>query len=268
MAMVIGDVNVKTLYFTIINFANHPVTAQMKQFEPLSNFSLKFEPFQDLKNLMFKDINIRNIVTKQLGEEVMNKFLQQVDTAVTGSDFVLADQESNIVLYHRFRNCVVDNLMTRLKVVHSKIQVVELTNPPAGYSIGVKMLESLMATHYNGQVLMMEKSKFDFDFLTTILEVLQQCKDSEETQGGQEVKVVVKPAEKKNKLAPIISSILIDLADIGLVQGLENMIGADVCKEYIASVRTAESKAENLAVKEMKAVFSLKNSIFFFKNNL
>jgi hypothetical protein len=38
------------------------------------------------------------------------------------------------------------------------------------------MLESLMATHYSGQVLMMEKSKFDFYFLTTILEFMQQTR--------------------------------------------------------------------------------------------
>jgi len=265
MSMVIGDINVKTLYFTIINFANHPVTSEMKKFEPLSNFSLKCEPFQDLKNLMLKDVNVRGIVTNQLGSEVVDRFLQLADTlALSRSDFVLNDQESIIVMYHMFRNCVVDNLMTRLKVVHSKIQVVELTNPPSGYTIGVKMLESLMTTHYNGQVLMMEKSKFDFDFLNRILEVLQQCKLSEEVQDTS----VAKPIEKKNPLAPIIGSILIDLADIGLMQSLDIMIGSDVCKEYIEVVKALENKTEDLLLQEMKAVFSLKNAIFFFKNNL
>ena len=37
----IQDANVKTLYYTILNFAKFPVTAAMRKFEPLSNFSLR-----------------------------------------------------------------------------------------------------------------------------------------------------------------------------------------------------------------------------------
>ena len=38
MNLVIEDINVRTLYFTIKNFANYAKTEEMRRLEPLSNF--------------------------------------------------------------------------------------------------------------------------------------------------------------------------------------------------------------------------------------
>jgi hypothetical protein len=118
-------------------------------------------------------------VSQQLGQTAVEAFLQRVgELQARGGDFVTERQTESIVLYHKIRNCIIDchNLMARLGKVHELISTVQLGSPPAAFNIAVAMLESLMATHYSGQVLMMEKSKFDFYFLTTILEFMQQTR--------------------------------------------------------------------------------------------
>ena len=109
-------------------------------------------------------------------------------------------------MYHKLRNCIIDNLMSRLGKVHAKIKMVTLRNPPATFNIAVAMLESLMATHYNGQVLMMEKSKFDFDFLSTILSFLQQA-----NQGGQQLSESRTSASSNDLLAAALVEIVADI---------------------------------------------------------
>merc|ERR1719508_560396 len=83
----------------------------------------------------------------------------------------------------------------------------------------------------------------------------------------QDVKIPVKPVENKDTLSPLVRSILIEIADIGLLQSIENIVGADVCKEYVAIIKAIQN-VEKPDLKQKKAVFSLKNAIFFFKNNL
>ena len=74
----------------------------MKNLEPLSNFSLRLQPFQDLKNLFVKDVNIKKIVSEKLGAAELENFESHVKTlAVTVRDFIQKDQEKNILLYHK-----------------------------------------------------------------------------------------------------------------------------------------------------------------------
>ena len=118
-------------------------------------------------------------MSQQLGQTAVEAFLRRVgELQARGGDFVTERQTESIVLYHKIRNCIIDchNLMARLGKVHAMNSTVQLGSPPAAFNIAVAMLESLMATHYSGQVLMMEKSKFDFYFLTTILEFMQQTR--------------------------------------------------------------------------------------------
>ena len=44
---------------------------------------------------------------------------------------------------------------------------------------------------------------------------------------------ISKPGEDKDRLGRVVNNILVDVADIGLVQGVGIFIGADICKEYI-----------------------------------
>ena len=103
-SLIIEDFNIRTLYFTILNFSKYPLTPDIKKLEPLSNFSLRLQPFLDLKNLFIKDVNIKKIVSDNIGAAELENFERHV-TALTSTerDFVQREQEKNIVLYHKVR---------------------------------------------------------------------------------------------------------------------------------------------------------------------
>ena len=101
-SLLIEDFNIRTLYFTILNFSEYPLSPEMKSLEPLSNFSLRLQPFVDLKNLFVKDVNIKKIVSEKLGAAELENFEGHVKTlTVTVRDFIQKDQEKNILLYHK-----------------------------------------------------------------------------------------------------------------------------------------------------------------------
>ena len=177
---VILDPNVRTLYYTIVNFGRVAVSPAMRRWEPLSNFCLRVAPFLDLEAVLTKDAAILATVVRQLGGQEVAAFRARVDQLRrAGGEFVLQDQDENIVLYHKvcmlfkhmvlmmlmmvlmlitemlnpqFRNYIIDCLMARLGLVHSRVQAVSSDSSPPAFNIAVAMLNSLMATQYNGQV--------------------------------------------------------------------------------------------------------------------
>ena len=256
---------VRTLYYTILNFAKIPVTASMRQFEPLSNFALRVEPLLDLRRLLEKDPNIQDVLRRHLGGTEVERFLSRtVRLQKEKKDFVLEKQEENIIMYHRLRNSIIDNLMSRLGKVHAKIKQVTLKNPPATFNIAVAMLESLMATHYNGQVLMMEKSKFDFDFLSTILSYLQQ----QTNQGGpQSNEVPIVPP--KDDTVVDVKSIKKELQNESIYNSVKQLLGEEVLEGHVkvlASMEQSQVAPNDLATK--RVILGLKNAVFMCKNKI
>ena len=163
---------------------------------------------------------------------------------------------------------MIDNLMARLRVIHAKLQTVQITSAPDSFAIAVRMLRSLMNTHYNGQVLMMEKSRLNCDFLTTILEFLQKIKPPE---------IHANPEESRQEnlgpdLTKMIKTILVDLADDRILQGVKNLIGQGILDSSISTIQTLTSVErrfmKDLENEKKKAIFALKNAIFIFKNNI
>ena len=57
-----------------------------------------------------------------------------------------------LLLNPQLRNYIIDCLMARLGLVHSRVQAVSSDSSPPAFNIAVAMLNSLMATQYNGQV--------------------------------------------------------------------------------------------------------------------
>ena len=103
-SLLIEDFNIRTLYFTILNFSQYALTPEMKDLEPLSNFSLRLQPFVDLKNLFEKDGNIKKMVSEKLGSNDLTDFENHVDNlAANETDFILREQEKNIYLYHKVK---------------------------------------------------------------------------------------------------------------------------------------------------------------------
>ena len=101
-SLLIEDFNIRTLYFTILNFSHYPLTPEMKNLEPLSNFSLRLQPFVDLKNLFEKDGNIKKMVSVKLGSNDLTDFENHVEgLAASETDFIMKEQEKNICLYHK-----------------------------------------------------------------------------------------------------------------------------------------------------------------------
>jgi len=261
----IQDVNVRTLYYTILNFAKHPVTATMRQYEPLSNFSLRVEPFLDLRRLLEKDANIQDVVRRQLGGTEVERFLVRTATLEKEKkDFLVEKQEENILLYHKLRNCIIDNLMSRLSKVHAKIKMVTLKNPPATFNIAVAMLESLMATHYNGQVLMMEKSKFDFDFLSTILSFLQQTNQSGQQLGESGSSV------SNDELGAAAVAVKSDLKSQPMLAAVKQLLGQEDFEAQLKIVTGIEQGplTRRLDLVQKRAIYGLRNALFMCKNNI
>ena len=233
----------------------------MRQYEPLSNFSLRVEPFLDLRRLLEKDANIQDVVRRQLGGTEVERFLVRTATLEKEKkDFVLEKVEENILLYHKLRNCIIDNLMARLSKVHAKIKLVTLRNPPATFNIAVAMLESLMATHYNGQVLMMEKSKFDFDFLSTILSFLQQT-----NQGGQQLS-----SASNGELVATAVAVKSDLKNLPMHAAVKQLLGQEDFEEQLKIVSAIEQgpPTRGLDLVQKRAIYGLKNALFMCKNNI
>ena len=117
------------------------------------------------------------------------------------------------------------------------------------------MLESLMATHYNGQVLMMEKSKFDFDFLSTILEHLQQARPREGRADGEEQ-------------GPALAALLQDLARPGAAAGVRQLLGEamDAQVEVVRGIQADPAAPTDLD--QRRAVQGLRNALFLWRNNI
>ena len=102
---VILDPNVRTLYYTIVNFGRVAVSPAMRRWEPLSNFCLRVAPFLDLESVLVKDGAILATVVRQLGGQEVAAFRARVEQLRrAGGEFVLQDQEENIVLYHKVRH--------------------------------------------------------------------------------------------------------------------------------------------------------------------
>ena len=184
-------------------------------------------------------------MSQQLGQTAVEAFLRRVgELQARGGDFVTERQTESIVLYHKIRNCIIDchNLMARLGKVHAMISTVQLGSPPAAFNIAVAMLESLMATHYSGQVLMMEKSKFDFYFLTTILEFMQQ------TRLGPRPRAVLQE--------PV------------LLRALQGLLGEEESNKQLVLARYHQPGAEKVDLAANRAVLGLKNAVFFFRKNI
>ena len=237
----------------------------MRQYEPLSNFSLRVEPFLDLRRLLEKDANIQDVVRRQLGGTEVERFLVRTATLEKEKkDFVVEKQEENILLYHKLRNCIIDNLMSRLGKVHAKIKMVTLRNPPATFNIAVAMLESLMATHYNGQVLMMEKSKFDFDFLSTILSFLQQT-----NQGGQQLGDS-RSSVSNDELVAAAVAVKSDLKSLPMLAGVKQLLGQEDFERQLKIVSGVEQGpgTRGLDLVQKRAIHGLKNALFMCKNNI
>ena len=241
------------------------MTAAMRNFEPLSNFSLRVEPFLDLRRLLVKDANIQDVVRRQLGGTEVERFLARTAALQKEKkDFVVEKQEENILLYHKLRNCIIDNLMSRLGKVHAKIKMVTLRSPPATFNIAVAMLESLMATHYNGQVLMMEKSKFDFDFLSTILSYLQQT-----NQGGSNLKES-QISVSDDDLLVAAASVNSDLRNLPMLAAVKQLLGQEDFERQLKIVTSIEQNptSRGLDLVQRRAVHGLKNALFMSKNNI
>ena len=263
--LILNDAQVRTLYYTILNFAKHPVTATMRQYEPLSNFSLKVEPLVDLRRLLEKDANVQDVVRRKLGGTEVERFLARtVILEKERKDFVVERQEENILLYHKLRNCTIDNLMTRLAKVHAKIKMVTLRNPPATFNIAVTMLESLMATHYNGQVLMMEKSKFDFDFLSTILSFLQQA-----NQGGQQLNES-QTLESNEDLLATAATVQSDLKNLSTLTAVKELLGEGVFEGQMKIIAGIEKgpATRGLDLVQTGVIYGLKNALFITSNKI
>ena len=262
-SLVIEDINIRTLYFTILNFSKFAVNPEMKKYEPLSNFALKLQSFMDLRNLFRKDVNIRKIVAEKLDPEEVDKFEEHVDKlAESQKDFVLVNQEENIIGYHRVRNCLIDNVMTRLRVIHTKISSFDASSAPEIFNDSVKMLTSLMNTHYNGQVLMMEKIRFNFDFLSTILDYLRVMTPSQE-------EVNIKNMKQLQQLDPVqamINTLSKDVSDTAVLQSIDTILSQKLCRAYINTMKSV-SDTSNLTTVQKRGIYSLKNAILLYRSN-
>ena len=263
-SLVIEDVNIRTLYFTILNFSRFPVNPDMRKYEPLSNFALKLQSFIDLRNLFRKDENIKKIVAEKLESDELDKFEVHVDGLIDSErDFIQNNQEENIITYHRIRNCLIDVTMTRLRVVHTKILSLDSSSAPDIFNDSVKMLKSLMNTHYNGQVLMMEKIRFNFDFLSTILDYLKVVSQTQE-------EVSIKTVNNLQRLDPMrvmIDSLIKDVSDVVIFHNIETILSQKLCRSYINSIKSV-TDTENMSLVQKRGLYSLKNAIFLYKNNI
>ena len=263
-SLVIEDVNIRTLYFTILNFSRFPVNPDMRKYEPLSNFALKLQSFIDLRNLFRKDENIKKIVAEKLESDELDKFEVHVDGLIDSErDFIQNNQEENIITYHRIRNCLIDVTMTRLRVVHTKILSLDSSSAPDIFNDSVKMLKSLMNTHYNGQVLMMEKIRFNFDFLSTILDYLKVVSQTQE-------EVSIKTVNNLQRLDPMrvmIDSLIKDVSDVVTFHNIETILSQKLCRSYINSIKSV-TDTENMSLVQKRGLYSLKNAIFLYKNNI
>ena len=263
-SLVIEDVNIRTLYFTILNFSRFPVNPDMRKYEPLSNFALKLQSFIDLRNLFRKDENIKKIVAEKLESDELDKFEVHVDGLIDSErDFIQNNQEENIITYHRIRNCLIDVTMTRLRVVHTKILSLDSGSAPDIFNDSVKMLKSLMNTHYNGQVLMMEKIRFNFDFLSTILDYLKVVSQTQE-------EVSIKTVNNLQRLDPMrvmIDSLIKDVSDVVTFHNIETILSQKLCRSYINSIKSV-TDTENMSLVQKRGLYSLKNAIFLYKNNI
>ena len=128
------------------------------------------------------------------------------------------------------------------------------------FQISVRMLQSLIDSQFNGQVLMMEKSRFNFDFLSTILEFLQKFKPMDIIPLKS---VVDKP---RDPTLTLIQSLKRDIGDMQLLQGIEKILSKKLCSLYITTLNAIED-TWRLNIEQKRALFSLKNAIFLYKNN-
>ncbi len=262
--LVIEDINIRTLYYTILNFSRFPVNYDMKQYEPLSNFALKLQNFIDLRNLFRKDQNIAKIVAEKLEADELDNFDRHVESLLTREkDFIQVNQEINIIIYHRIRNCLIDVTMSRLMVVHSKISSLDTSSAPGIFADSVKMLSSLMATHYNGQVLMMEKIKFNFDFLTTILDYLKKLNPN---QGDVNIKNV-STLRKHDPTQIMIDNLCQEVSDPTTFQSLENILSQKLSRAWLNTIKSITDTG-NMTMVQKRGVYSIKNAVFLYKNNL
>ena len=262
--LVIEDINIRTLYYTILNFARCPVTPEMKKYDPLSNFALKLQNFIDLRNLFRKDQNIAKIVAENLEADELDNFDRHVESLLTREkDFVQRNQEMNIIIYHKIRNCLIDVTMSRLMVVHSKISSLDTSSAPGIFVDSVKMLSSLMATHYNGQVLMMEKIKFNFDFLTTILDFLKKLNPK---QGDVNIKNV-STLKKHDPVQIMIDNLCQEVSDPTTFQSLENILSQKLSRAWLTTIKSITDTG-NMTMVQKRGVYSIKNAVFLYKNNL
>ena len=262
--LVIEDINIRTLYYTILNFSRFPVNHDMKQYEPLSNFALKLQNFIDLRNLFRKDQNIAKIVAEKLEADELDNFDRHVESLLKREkDFIQVNQEINIIIYHRIRNCLIDVTMSRLMVVHTKISSLDTSSAPGIFADSVKMLSSLMATHYNGQVLMMEKIKFNFDFLTTILNYLKKLNPN---QGDVNIKNVSN-LRKHDPMQIMIDNLCQEVSDPSTFQSLENILSQKLSRAWLSTIKSITDTG-NMTMVQKRGVYSIKNAVFLYKNNL
>ena len=262
--LIIEDINIRTLFYTILNFSRFPVNIDMKQYEPLSNFALKLQNFIDLRNLFRKDQNIAKIVADKLEPDELDNFDKHVESLlIREKDFIQMNQEVNIIIYHRIRNCLIDVTMSRLKVVYSKISTFDTSSAPGIFVDSVKMLQSLMATHYNGQVLMMEKIKFNFDFLTTILDFLKKLNPN---QGDVNIKTVSN-LKKHDPVKIMIDNLCQEVSDPTIFQSLETILSQKLCRAYITTIKSV-TDTDSLTMVQKRGIYSIKNAIFLYKNNI
>ena len=262
--LVIEDINIRTLYYTILNFSRFPINRDMKQYEPLSNFALKLQNFIDLRNLFRRDQNIAKLVAEKLEADELDNFDRHVESLLTREkDFIQLNQEINIIIYHRIRNCLIDVTMSRLMVVHSKISSLDTSAAPGIFVDSVKMLSSLMATHYNGQVLMMEKIKFNFDFLTTILDFLKKLNPN---QGDVNIKNV-STLKKHDPIQIMIDNLCQEVSDPTTFQSLENILSQKLSRAWLTTIKSITDTG-NMTMVQKRGVYSIKNAVFLYKNNL
>ena len=168
-------------------------------------------------------------MSQQLGQTAVEAFLRRVgELQARGGDFVTERQTESIVLYHKIRNCIIDchNLMARLGKFHAMISTVQLGSPPAAFNIAVAMLES----------------KFDFYFLTTILEFMQQ------TRLGPRPRAVLQE--------PV------------LLRALQGLLGEVETNKQLVLARYHQPGAEKVDLAANRAVLGLKNAVFFFRKNI
>ena len=124
------------------------------------------------------------------------------------------------------------------------------------------MLQSLMDSQFNGQVLMMEKSRFNFDFLSTILEYLQQFNPGQLSQ----VKTSVVTETPQDPMFSLIKNLKKDIEDVGLLQSIENILSRKMSSLYINTMKAIVDPS-SLNMAEKRSVLSLKNAIFLYRNN-